>query len=198
MVWLGSNWFGGKWKWGLDGWVGSWCAESCRFKTGARLWGEQFPEGNELGREVASFEVDGEAGIEGLVDGDSSLGITEAVGAGQYLKDDLSQSDGVVVGDNTVVLEAEDGVEFGSMSTRAVSRIGALRDHRKAAIEATEESREEGVALGNGADVGQLQLLDKSILEGAPKAFDSALGLRGVRSDESDTQLGHGSTELGG
>ena len=127
--WLGSSWLGRKRKRGLDGWVGFGRAIRRRgLKVRARLWSEQFADGNELRGQVAALKKNREAGIEGLVDGDGSVGVAEPIGAGQYLEDDLSESDGVVFEDDAVMLKAEDRVEFGSTATRAVSRFGALRE----------------------------------------------------------------------
>ena len=138
------------------GWLSFGCADRRRRGTGTRLRREQFAEGDELGGEVASFEEDGEASIKRLVDGDGSVGIAEATGAGENLEDDLSESDGVVFGDDAVMFKAEDGIKFSRAPAGAIGRLRALGNDGKATVEAAKESGEEGIGLVDGADIGQL------------------------------------------
>lgn len=119
---------------------------------------------------------DGKRAIEALVDLDAGFGVAAAVG--QKLKDVRAEGDGVVVGDDARVLEAEDGIrdEMGGPGT-----IGALWPGcrpGKARIVASEESREEGVRGVCGGDAREAQFGDEPILQGAKDALNAALGLR--------------------
>lgn len=101
-------------------------------------------------RHASAVVDDGKRAIEALVDLDAGFGVAAAVG--QKLKDVRAEGDGVVVGDDARVLEAEDGIrdEMGGPGT-----IRALRPRRrsgKACIVAAEESREEGVRGVCGGD----------------------------------------------
>jgi hypothetical protein len=82
---------------------------------------EPLAERDELRREQAALVEDREACVERLVDGDGDLGIAEPTWPREDLEDDLFDPDGVVAGDDTVVLEAEHVVELGSPETRRIT-----------------------------------------------------------------------------
>ena len=51
------------------------------------FWCEEIPERDDLRRELALVEVDAEAVVEGLMDGDGGFAVGDAVGSGEKLED---------------------------------------------------------------------------------------------------------------
>jgi hypothetical protein len=139
---------------------------------------------------------DEEAAVEELTDLDLASVIAAVAGAGWDVEDAAGEGDDVVGGDGSRVAAAEGVVEVegrGAPGGRAVSRrVG------EAAVEALEESGEEGASFLEGLDARELHLGDEAVLEGAPQALDAALGLRAGGTDVADAELVEGLAELGG
>lgn len=64
------------------------------------------------------------------------------------------------------------------------------------AVVPREVAGQEGVRLGDGAGASQAQLLEETVLQRAPEAFDAALGLGRGGEDHLDAELGEGPPEL--
>ncbi len=119
---------------------------------------------------------DSKRAIEALVDFDAGLGVAAAVG--EDLQHVRTERDGMVVGDDARVLEAEDAIrdELGGPGTIRPLRPGCRPG--KARIVAPEESGEKGVRGVFGGDARKTQFRNEPILQGAKDALNAALGLR--------------------
>ena len=67
----------------------------------------------------------------------------------------------------------------------------------KAAIEVGEEGGEEGVGGLEGREAAEPELDDEAVLQGAPEAFDAALGLRRAGRDVADAEVVEDAAEVG-
>ena len=97
---LGGSWF--QWSWFDLRWWGSWCS---RRELAHSNW---ICCGWLIHHQCATFVTNGQRAIQALLDQDASAGITDAVRAGWDLQALAIERDGVIVGDSTPVLEAED------------------------------------------------------------------------------------------
>ena len=114
---------------------------------------------------------------------DATARVAAPAWSGCYLDEALFEPHRVVVGDAAVVVEATDGPEVRTRRARPVGGLWLGGLMSKALTETWEVGLEDGVGLIEGAGARPSQLLNKAVLEGAPAALDSALGLRGASED---------------
>ncbi|MDQ7839757.1 MAG: hypothetical protein RDU83_01860 [bacterium] len=106
--------------------------------------------------------------------------------------------DGVIVLDGALVLEAADAVEVSLGRGRAPSGLGVRRGVSEASIVAWEKAIEHALGLRERARLGEAELDDQAILEGAKEPLDPPLGLWGMRTDPADAEFLEGASYLGG
>jgi hypothetical protein len=108
------------------------------------------------------------------------------------------ERDGVVVADDPLVLEAEDGVRIKSGRPRPIGGGRGQWPLGKARIEAREEVGETDIRAVAIPDPGEAEFAAQAILEGAKEPLDAALRLGAMRGDPVDAQFLHGAFDLGG
>ena len=138
---------------------------------------EQLAQRDELRLQLPPVVVDGEAVVEGLMDGDRGLGVAEAVRARKDLEGEAFKADGVVVSDDAFVLKADDAVELARAEPRAVGAPRSGGGDVEGVVEAAEEAGKVSIGLFERDGAGKTQFGDEAVLEGAPEAFDTPFGL---------------------
>ena len=151
-----------------------------------------------LGAETLAAVVDRERAIEVGVDLDAGSGVAASTGPGPELEETAVDLDGVVVLDGALVLEAADAVEVTLGRSRPPSGFEVRRGLREAGIVAREKPVEHALGLRQGARLGEAELDDQAILEGAEEPLDSSLRLWGMRTDPTDAEFLKGAPDLGG
>lgn len=106
--------------------------------------------------------------------------------------------DGVIVLDRALVFEAADALEVPSRRGGSPGRRGVRRGPGEARIVAWEKSVHDALGLHESARMGQAELDDEAILEGAKEPFDPSLGLRRVRGDPPNAEFLERAPDLGG
>ncbi len=151
-----------------------------------------------LTRQASPLVVDGNAAIEALVDLDRGLRIAATAGSGEELQAVRAAGDGVIVADDPLVLEAEDGLRIESGWPRPIGRSGISGWPREAGIEAWEEGREVGIGPLTVAHGSETEFVTQAILEGAKEPLDATFGLGALGGDPLDAQFLEGAFDLGG
>ncbi len=106
--------------------------------------------------------------------------------------------DGVVVADDALVLEAQDGLGIECSGPRSIRRHRIGGRVSKACIEAREEICEVRVRAVTVPHAGEAELTAEPILEGAKEPLDATFGLGAARRDPADAQFLQGSFDLCG
>src|ERR1700730_1026455 len=140
--------------------------------------------------------IEREATVEGLIDAHFGTGEAEAVCLLRDLEATAVPLHEVVVADDTLVHEAADTVERVGRFPPGGCGFACLPSETTVVV--GDKFAQHGVG---GIDVGrfcQAQFAGEAILQDAPEAFDAALGLRTIGSDEGDAELFQGTAELRG
>ena len=156
------------------------------------------PSREGLGGEALAAVIHGERAIEMRMHLDAQAGIAAAARPGLKLEDAAVELHGVIVLDGALVLEGADAVEVSLGRGRPPGRLRVRRGLREAGIVAWEKSVEDALGLREGTRLGEPELDDEAILQGAKEPLDPSLRLRGVRADPADTELLEGAPNLGG
>lgn len=151
-----------------------------------------------LGAETLAAVVHGERAIEVGVNLDAGTGVAASTGPGPELEEAPIELHGVITLDGALVLEAADAVEVFLGRSRPPGGVEVRRGLREAGIVAREKPVEHALGLGEGACLGEAELDDQAILEGAEEPLDPPFGLRGVGTDPPDAEFLKGATDLGG
>jgi len=130
------------------------------------------------------------------MDVDPEAGVAAPGGAGAELQTAAIQLHGVIVLDSPLVLETADVLQVGRRGSPG--RIWVRGGQREARVVAREKPVQDALGLGEGPGLGQAQLDDEAILEGAKEAFDAAFGLRRTGGNPANAQLLEGAADLGG
>lgn len=120
----------------------------------------------------------------------------EAFGLGRDLETASLPLHDVVVADGALVQEAADASEI--LWSGAPGFFGLARRAGKAPVVVGKKAAEDLVGGFDIGGAGQAQFAGEAILEGAPEAFDTALGLRAASGDVGNAELGEGAAELSG
>lgn len=131
--------------------------------------------------------VDDENIIKTQVDVDSGSGVTALSRSGRELEHVAKNADGVVVLDGPLVFEAADALEMAGGGAPGRLRLG--RRMGEALIEARKKSHEDALRLGQRADLGEAELTDEAILQGAKEPLHAAFPLGRVSWDPLNAQL---------
>ncbi len=123
--------------------------------------------------DAGALVEDGERPIEALVNLDGGLRIAAAQRPGQELEVVRGEGDRVVVADDALILEAEDGLRIEPGRPGAIRRRRIRRRLSEARIVAGQEVSEEGVRAVAIGDPGQAQFSPQAILEGAKEPLDA-------------------------
>jgi len=151
--------------------------------------------GRRLRSEERVLIEDDEAAIEELAQFHATAGVGAAAGPGRDLEPAGAQPHGVVPGHDARVATAQE--------TREVARgrpppgRGVRGRAREALNEGGQELREKRVGLLKSGERAQAQFADEAVLQGAPEAFDAALGLRRLSGDEPDAEILEHAPEMG-
>jgi hypothetical protein len=133
----------GRWRLRLDG--GRWgLRESGRSELAHP---DGIRRGGLIGDQGVPLVADGEAPIEVLEDVDAGAGVTDAVGARGNGKRLSIEGDGVVVGHDAVVLEAEDLLWLEIVGPGAVGRAGVRSWKSEAGVEGREVGPEDAIGF---------------------------------------------------
>lgn len=133
--------------------------------------------------------ADPQAAVEALLDDDRAPGPAATIGSPRQGEVAARPADRAVPTDPAWIVEAEDGVGAGDVGPRPPGRLGIGGGHGEPSVVAFEETRQVGVGRLDRRDPRQTQLANEPVLERAPQALDSALGLGRVRSDPADGRL---------
>ena len=101
----------------------------------------------------------------------------------------------VVVADRPFVKKAADALQVGRSGSP--SFLGLARSAAEASVVVGQETAQDLVGGRKLSGSSQTQFAGKTILKGAPEAFDAALGLGRVGGDVGNTQLRKRAAELG-
>lgn len=151
-----------------------------------------------LGSEALAAVVHGERAIQMCVDVDAGSGIAAATWPGPELEEAAAELHGVIVLDDASVLEGADAVEIPQDRGRPPGGLGVSRGVSEAGIVAWEKPVEQALGLGERARLGEAELDDQAVLEGAKEPLDASLGLGGVSTDPADAEFLEGASYLGG
>lgn len=151
-----------------------------------------------LGGEALAPVIHSERAIEVGVDVDAGAGIAASARPGPELEEAPVELHGVIVLDGALVLEGADAVEVSPGRSRAPGGLGVRRGLREAGIVAREKPVEHALGLRERARLGEPELDDQAILEGAKEPLDPSLRLRGMRTDPADAEFLEGAPDLGG
>ena len=129
---------------------------------------------------------------------DGFSGIAAMAGQGWQGDGVRAQGDGVIGGDDALIVQAEAAgeIEAARQGAEVARRFGGGTGEALVVIGA--EAGEHGVGLGQSGGVGEAKFADQTVLAGAPGAFDAALGLGRVGGDLLDAEFFEGASELGG
>lgn len=139
---------------------------------------------------------DGPGAVEALVDVDAGFSVAPAIG--KDLEDVRSEGDGVVIGDDAPVLEAEDGLGGQVLGPGPIGELRPDSGSSETRIVAAEESREEGIRRVLVGDAGQAEFGHEAVLEGTEDALDAALRLGAGRGHPADAQVLQEASDLSG
>jgi hypothetical protein len=156
------------------------------------------PSWERLGGEALPPVIDSERAIQMCVDVDAGSGIAASTWPGSELEETAVELDGVVVLDGALVLEGADAVEIPQDRGRPPGGLGVSRGVSEAGIVAWEKAVEHALGLGERARLGEAELADQAILEGAKEPLDPPLGLGGMSADPADAEFLEGAPDLGG
>ena len=152
--------------------------------------------GDRLTGEATLLIADSDRPIEALVDFHGGFGVTAPARSLGDLQAMRAERDGVVVADDALVLEAEDGVGIERRGPGPVRRRGLHGPLCEASIEAREELRQKGIGPCPIAHAGETQLATQAILEGPKEPLDAAFGLRAAGGNPADAQFVQGAPDL--
>jgi len=151
-----------------------------------------------LGSEALAPVIHSERAIEVGVDFDAGSGVAASARPGPELEEAPIELHGVIVLDGALVLEGADAVEVSPGRSRAPGGLGVRGGLRESGIVAREKPVEHALGLRERARLGEPELDDKAILEGAKEPLDPSLRLRGMRTDPADAEFLEGAPDLGG
>ena len=156
------------------------------------------PSRERLGVEVLPAVIHGERAIEVGVHLDADTGKAASARSGPELEEAPIELHGVITLDGAVVFEAADAVEVSLGRGRPPGGRGVRGGLREAGIVAREKPVEHALGLRERARLGEPELDDEAILEGAKEPLDQSLRLRGMRTDPADAEFLEGAPDLGG
>jgi len=116
--------------------------------------------------------------------------------SGRQLDPAGPEADGVVASDLARVAAAEDEGEIARGETPGGRRVA--RGPREAGVQVSEEFGQKGIGPLGGGDVAQAQFAAQAILQGAPEAFDAAVGFGRAGREVADTEIVQDAAEVGG
>ena len=146
--------------------------------------------------ELVIAVIDGDLSFERFHELNSGPSEAEAVWLGRDLETASVPLDDIVIADAAFVMEAADAIEIFGSGTPSLFRIA--RRTTEAAVVVGQEAAQDLVGGVQIVGTGQTQLTGEAILEGAPEAFDAALGLGTLGGDVSNAELIQGAAELRG
>jgi hypothetical protein len=126
---------------------------------------------------VNALVEDVEGAVEALMEVNAAARVADSLSVGRDVHDHCSKPDGVVVGNEALVLEAEDVVERPSPGPGQPGGGGIGRGDREAAVVPGEIALEDHTGLLLGGGTGEPELAGEAVLERAPEALHPALGL---------------------
>jgi hypothetical protein len=144
--------------------------------------------------ELSISVIDGDLSFERFVDLDPRPGEAEALGLGRDLEVASVPLHDVIVADAAFVDEAADAVEV--LGSGAPGFFRLARRTAEAPVVVGKKTAEHLVGRFQIGRSGEAEFTGEAVLEGAPQAFDAALGLRAVGRDVSDAQLSQCAAEL--
>lgn len=150
-----------------------------------------------LGAKTLATVVDGQRAIEVGVDVHPRSSVAAPTGTGLELEEAAVELHGVIVLDGALVLEATDAVEIGASGSRPPGGLGVRGSLSETGIVAWEKAVEHALGLGERAGLGEAELADEAVLEGAKEPLDPPLGLRGACADPADAEFLEGAPDLG-
>ena len=156
------------------------------------------PSWERLGGEALPAVIDSERAIQMCVDIDAGSGIAASAWPGPELEEAAVELHGVIVLDGALVLEGADAVEVPQDRGRPPGGLGVRGSLSETGIVAREKPVEHALGLGERARLGEAELADEAVLEGAKEPLDPPLGLRGMRADPADAEFLEGASYLGG
>lgn len=156
------------------------------------------PAWERLRTEALAPVVYSERAIQVGVNLDAGAGIAAAAWPGGELKETSVELHRVIVLDGARVLEGADAVKVSLSRSRSPGGLGVRRSVRKARVVAGEEPVEHALGLRERARLGETELGDEAILEGAEEPLDPTLRLRGMRTDPADAKFLKGAPDLSG
>ena len=140
--------------------------------------------------------IERDPAIESLIELDFCTGKAKAPVLRRDLEAATVPLHDVVVADDAFVAEGADALEIAGSG--APSLGGLARGAREAAVVIGDELAQDRVGRIDVVGLGQAEFAGEAILQHAPETFDAAFGLRRLRGDEGDAELGEGAAELGG
>jgi len=132
------------------------------------------------------------------VDVDAGPRVAASARAGTDVEEAPVELDGVIVLDGALVLEAADAVEVHTRRGGPPRRRGVRGGPGEARIVAWEKAVHDALGLHERARMGQAELDDEAILEGAKEPFDPSLGLRRVGGDPPNAEFLERAPDLSG
>jgi len=141
--------------------------------------------------------IDAQRAIEGMRELDRFSGIAATAGPGRQGDGVRSQSDGVIGGDDALIVQAEAAgkIKAARQGADVASGVGGGTGEVLVGIGA--EAGEYGVSFGQSGGASQTKFADQTILTSAPGTLDAAFGLGQVGGDLLDAELVEGASELG-
>ncbi len=145
---------------------------------------------------VSAIDVQGAIEMVRELDGFASVA---AVSGQRGQRDRVrAQSDGVIGGDGTLIVQAEAAgqIEAAGQAAEVAGGIGGGTGEALVVIGA--KAGEHGVGLLQSHGLGEAEFADQTVLAGAPGALDAALGLGRVGGDLGDAELFQSASQLRG
>jgi hypothetical protein len=141
---------------------------------------------------------DAQGAVELMGELDRFSGIATRAGQGWQRDGVCAQGDGVVGGNDALVVQAQAAgeVETAGQAAKVRNRIGGGTGEALVVIGA--EASQHGIGLFQGSGLSEAQFTDQAILTSAPGALDAALSLRRVGGDLLDAELLESTSELSG
>ena len=156
------------------------------------------PSGERLRAEALTPVIHRERAIQVGVNLDAGAGIAASTGPGGELEEAPIEWHGVITLDGALVLVAADAIEDGEGRSGSPGGLGVRGGLSEAGIVAREKPVEHALGLRERARLGEAELDDEAILQGAKEPLDPTLGLGRARADPADAEFLEGAPDLGG
>ena len=141
-------------------------------------------------------EEDGPCTVQPALYGNPGFGIAAAIRAWGQLQATAIHGDGVVGSNYPPVVTAADACDLFWRGRRPESRLWFSRGFRKPFVEAGQKARQELVCGLDTVNTGESEFDAQSVLQSAPKPFDTSLGLGRTGVDHCNAELSCCPTEL--